>query len=199
MRFKPNGIGYLEFDIELGKEVSEISGNTKEALLNFFESKVVLHHGATIDDVDVIAPSDSRGGFEYAVCVSVAETRFIIGWLDQPLEDTPVAHWRAEGKKDPHDDKYLCARNELCMGNLTDDELANEVFLYDHRTGLNSMSYLTAAKERIRWLSRKLAAAEQQLREATDPRGIDDSHKKFEIEAKDNPWTRFDEKEGCDE
>ena len=199
MRFKPNGVGYLEFYIELGKEVSEVSGNTKEALLNFFESKAVLHHGATIDDVDVIAPGDSRGGFEYAVCASVAGTRFIIGWLDQPLDDTPGAHWRAEGKKDPHDDKYLCARNELCMGNLTDDELANEMFLYDHRTGLESMPYLTAAKERIRWLSRKLAAAEQQLREATDRSGIGSEYNKFEILAKHAPWARFDDKEECNE
>jgi hypothetical protein len=45
------------------------------------------------------------------------------------------------------------------MGHRTDDELANAVYLYDHRSGLESIGLLTAAKERIRWLSRRLVEA----------------------------------------
>jgi hypothetical protein len=78
-------------------------------------------------------------------------------------EKTPAANWREDGAKDPFGDQYNCERSELAMGYLTDDELANEVFLYDHRNGLASMPRLTAAKERIRWLSRKLVAAEEEL------------------------------------
>jgi|GEM_PF-6396649 len=81
------------------------------------------------------------------------------GWKtarEQPTE-TPAARWRENGEADPcGEDSYNCERANLCMGHLTDDELANEVFLYNHRIGLRSAGYLTAAKERIRWLSRKL-------------------------------------------
>lgn len=72
---------------------------------------------------------------------------------------TPAARWLVEGKPDPHGDRYNCERAALVMGDKTDDELANAVFLYDHRSGLGSIGLLTAAKDRIRWLSRALTAA----------------------------------------
>lgn len=72
---------------------------------------------------------------------------------------TPAAHWREKGEPDPHGTSYACERANLPMGNLTDDELANAVYLCDHRTSFQSLSYLTAAKDRIRWLSRKLEEA----------------------------------------
>lgn len=77
------------------------------------------------------------------------------GWVAA----TVAAEWRESGKPDPHGDGYNIERAELCKGHLTDDQLANEMYLYDHRNGLESIGYLTAAKARIRWLSRKLAAA----------------------------------------
>ncbi len=64
---------------------------------------------------------------------------------------TPGALWRAKGEPDPHDDRYDCERAKLAGGNMTDDEVANAVFLDP------SMTNLTIAKDRIRWLSRKLA------------------------------------------
>lgn len=80
--------------------------------------------------------------------------------------DTPAAKWRQEGQQDPHEGKYDCTRSELALGELTDDELANEVFLKGDRmpkvedliagTAKPPIVYLTAAKERIRWLSRQL-------------------------------------------
>lgn len=61
-------------------------------------------------------------------------------------------------------------RADLTLGNLTDDQLAVEVYMYgnpyDHERTLRlmngdtpSIAYMTAAKERIRWLSRHLDAA----------------------------------------
>ncbi|MCP1852732.1 MULTISPECIES: hypothetical protein [unclassified Bradyrhizobium] len=66
---------------------------------------------------------------------------------------TPGARWRAEGKPDPHGDRYDCDRAQLAGGDLTDDEVANAVFL---DPGINN---LTIAKDRIRWLSRQLEKA----------------------------------------
>lgn len=77
-------------------------------------------------------------------------------WLAR--SSTPSSRWQESGKPDPHADRYdeKTQRANLCLGSLTDDELANAVFMCDHRTSLQSISYLTAAKERIRWLSRRV-------------------------------------------
>lgn len=82
---------------------------------------------------------------------------------------TPAAQWREKGEADPHDTRYNCERAALCMGDLSDDELANAAFLnYDRRPsfedlvagkGLMPIAYMTAVKDRIRWLSRALVAA----------------------------------------
>lgn len=103
--------------------------------------------------------------------------RHILNELEtqSPAEDkvavkgTPGAKWRVDGEQDPHANTYDCDRAKLCMGYLTDDELANEAFLhYDRKPhpldiieGRAHMPivYMTAVKERIRWLSRKLAEA----------------------------------------
>lgn len=74
-------------------------------------------------------------------------------------QGTPAARWRANGEANPHQGQYDCERAQLAHGKLTDDELANAVFMCDHRTSFESIGWLTAAKERIRWLSRALAAA----------------------------------------
>ena len=78
---------------------------------------------------------------------------------------TPAAKWRENNEPDPFLGIYDVPRSELLMGNLTDDEMANELFLYDHRGGLSSMMYLKAGQDRIRWLSRQLCKAEAQLKE----------------------------------
>ena len=77
--------------------------------------------------------------------------------------ETPAAKWRANNEPDPHGESYNCTRGELIKGELTDDELANEFFLYDHRGGFSSAMWLCAAKDRIRWLSRRLCDAEAEL------------------------------------
>jgi hypothetical protein len=50
-------------------------------------------------------------------------------------------------------------RKELMMGQLSDLHFANEFFLVDHRSSLQSMTWLQAAKDRIRWLSTQLKYA----------------------------------------
>jgi hypothetical protein len=71
-----------------------------------------------------------------------------------PSEDqTPAARWRQEGQPDPHGRRYDCERAQLALGELSDDELANAVYLEP------TIVTLTAAKDRIRWLSRKLHEA----------------------------------------
>ncbi|MFM0432312.1 hypothetical protein PQQ75_25100 [Paraburkholderia aspalathi] len=91
---------------------------------------------------------------------------------------TPSATWRANGEPDPHFKQYDCERATLTLGTLTDDELANGAFMnYDRRQSLSEMLnpqpgqhmpivWMTAAKERIRWLSRAL---ERALAPATEP------------------------------
>lgn len=94
--------------------------------------------------------------------------------MDKHIEvkSTPAANWRQEGKTDPHNTRYECQRVDLIMGQLTDDEIANAVFLCDHRTSFDSIVYLTAAKDRIRWLSRSNEALIAQLEAAQ--KGMDD-------------------------
>ena len=66
---------------------------------------------------------------------------------------TPGAKWRESGEPDPHRNRYNCERAQLCLGHLTDDEMANAVYLEP------TLANLTGAKDRIRWLSRALEEA----------------------------------------
>lgn len=94
------------------------------------------------------------------------------------IQKTPAAKWRQEGQADPHGDHYSCQRAALTLGEYTDDELANGVFLHGNEPlNINALLrktpgyhsaivWLTAAKDRIRWLSRSLeesSAREQAL------------------------------------
>lgn len=100
----------------------------------------------------------------------------------QPASETPSSRWKENGEPDPHGTRYDCERAALCMGDLTDDELANAVFLHgdtnpsfsDIASGKAVMpiAYLTAAKDRIRWLSRKLTECTAQPASAPDERGV---------------------------
>lgn len=79
---------------------------------------------------------------------------------------TVAARWRANGQPDPHGSRYECERAALPKGDMSDDELANRMFIAD-RNDLDLIVWQTAAKERIRWLSRALIAA---LEPQPDPR-----------------------------
>ena len=78
--------------------------------------------------------------------------RAMLAIVDAEESGTPPSRWKDEGRQDPHGNIYDCERAALCRGNLTDDELANEVFMSP------DIGNLTAAKERIRWLSRALVS-----------------------------------------
>lgn len=76
-------------------------------------------------------------------------------------------------------------RSDLGMGHLTDFELANAVYMAS-RNDLDLLMYQTAAKERIRWLSARLAMAEatQTLRSAV----VDDAAVERACMAFDSGW-----------
>jgi hypothetical protein len=50
---------------------------------------------------------------------------------DAPV--TPAAKWREAGKPDPHEGKYDGERSSLAPGDMTDDELANAIFMHGGR------------------------------------------------------------------
>ena len=110
-----------------------------------------------------------------------------------PAAATPGAQWRAEGDGDPHGKAYDCERAALCMGYLSDDELANAAFLnYDVRPPLQDIiagrahspiAYMTAVKDRIRWLSRKLAEATALLEVERAKQSVSVEEIQSEIEA----------------
>jgi len=83
-------------------------------------------------------------------------------------KSTPSARWKQEGEADPHAGHYDVERAQLALGHLTDDELANGAFMnYDGVLDVqrilagdpdyhSPIAWMTAVKDRIRWLSRKL-------------------------------------------
>lgn len=89
------------------------------------------------------------------------------------IGDTPAASWIVNGEPDPHEGQYTGKlRKDLAMGDMTDDELANAIFMnYNIIPSVNDLisgkgvmpiAYMTAGKDRIRWLSRKLVEAEKE-------------------------------------
>ena len=109
----------------------------------------------------------------YAAPVSEANAQGVV--MPEHETSTPSSKWASSGESDPHGKAYDCERAELSMGEYTDDELANAVFMHDHRSfGIaatmrgepGSIVLLTAAKDRIRWLSRSLDKALARLNAA---------------------------------
>jgi hypothetical protein len=86
---------------------------------------------------------------------------------------TPAAAWRVEGEEDPHGTRYDTERADLVLGHLTDDQLANAAFMgYDLPLNIDRVlakdpnyytpiALMTAVKDRLRWLSRKLEEARE--------------------------------------
>jgi len=100
------------------------------------------------------------------------------GYLMQAIRfmGTPGGRWMLDGTEDWHKGKYdFHDRSQLAMGYLSDDELANGAFMnYDVRprvedliagTAFTGLVWLTATKERIRWLSRRLQDYERPMDE----------------------------------
>lgn len=95
-----------------------------------------------------------------------------------PKPSTPSSRWQVACEPDPHAPHYDGERASLCLGDLTDDELANAAFmnydvvppLQDVISGKAKMPiiYMTAVKDRIRWLSRRLVDAERENKSLMD-------------------------------
>lgn len=95
---------------------------------------------------------------------------------------TPSSHWHAEGQADPHAGHYDCERAALAMGNLTDDQLANAAFMFynDYPSlqdvldgkAFQPIAYMTAVKDRIRWLSRSLEKVTAELAAVRESRDV---------------------------
>lgn len=95
------------------------------------------------------------GPCHLSVTKALAKARAALAANRPPAEcGTTAARWRANGQPDPHGKRYDCERAKLPHGDMTDDELANALFLKNYDIGI-----ITAAKERIRWLSRQLEHA----------------------------------------
>jgi hypothetical protein len=96
------------------------------------------------------------------------ETAILQAEKEGAAQSTPASAWREKGEEDPHKGRYDGERAQLMLGKYTDDELANGMFMnYDVRLSFADMTnpkpgqhmpivWMTAGKERIRWLSRAL-------------------------------------------
>jgi len=80
--------------------------------------------------------------------------------LRQPPADETKRHWASEEGAKMAREYLALSRDNLAMPHLSDFELANAVFLAS-RHDFDLISFQTAAKERIRWLSAQLAALHQ--------------------------------------
>jgi hypothetical protein len=123
---------------------------TDTALLALRETRAAL--GQLVEQVEQMRGmfSDSDGAIRNALADAEAALAM--------MPPTPAAKWLERGEPDPHGDRYNCERAALAKGELTDDELANGIFMAD-RYSLDLIVWQTAAKDRIRWLSRALTAA----------------------------------------
>lgn len=79
------------------------------------------------------------------------------------LPAAPAGHWDTPEGREMALDYLGKSRASLCMGELSDLHLANKQYLEDISVGTvtfqSAIGVQTAAKERIRWLSAHLAAA----------------------------------------
>lgn len=101
---------------------------------------------------------------------------FSIDFILDEIQVTPAAHFHVAGEKDWHAGKYDAERAQLALGNYTDDELANGAFMnYDRPLDIimaasgdkdyhSPIAWMTAVKDRIRWLSRALVRSEDMNR-----------------------------------
>lgn len=84
-----------------------------------------------------------------------------------PLPKAMAGHWETPEGREIAVDYLAKDRGSLCMGNLSDFHLANAQYLEDISVGTvtfqSAIGMQTAAKERIRWLSAQLAAANIEL------------------------------------
>ncbi|WP_156416619.1 MULTISPECIES: hypothetical protein, partial [unclassified Sphingopyxis] len=83
------------------------------------------------------------------------------------LPETAPGHWDTPEGREKAIEYLSKTREQLCMGDRSDLALANAQYLEDISVGTvtfqSAIGMQTAAKERIRWLSVQLAAANAEL------------------------------------
>ena len=70
------------------------------------------------------------------------------------MNSTPFARWRENGEPDPHGEYYHDDIASTACGHYPSEVIALALVYGDHNHTL--IFWLTAGKERLRWLSRKL-------------------------------------------
>jgi hypothetical protein len=98
------------------------------------------------------------------------EVEFITLAIRKAVGHTPAAMWRARGEPDPHGIRYEAERASLMGGDMTDDQVSDMLAML-RRDSLKFEGVLAIAKDRIRWLSRKLAEATERRGAAAEERG----------------------------
>lgn len=117
--------------------------------------------------------------------VVTPSAREMLQWVHKHLgitelnsESTPSSQWSVKGEPDFHPDLINKERGSLMLGSYTDDELANAIFMWGNPSDrekherllkgeIMDIAYLTAGKERIRWLSRHLEVSLKKIQELT--------------------------------
>lgn len=118
------------------------------------------------DDGDPLYPKALRQAVQAnydALTLAIAALSLPAVPVDMNLPETLEGHWATSAGREMAM-SYVSKdrdRSRLCMGHLTDFELANAIFMVSgHEFELIALQ--TAAKERIRWLSAQLALALRQ-------------------------------------
>lgn len=70
------------------------------------------------------------------------------------MASTPFAKWRENGEPDPHQDRFTQSLEVITFGEMPHNVIA--VGLISGSSHHTFIMWLTAGKERLRWLSRKL-------------------------------------------
>ncbi len=73
---------------------------------------------------------------------------------NKDVKRTVAADWRVDGEKDPHGEFFIGPRETISMGLTSNAEISRQLLICYHQ--MLSIGILTAAKERIRWLSRRI-------------------------------------------
>jgi hypothetical protein len=116
----------------------------------FNGDRATIAMGQVSDDalVDALMRCDHKTSLKSMGLLTAGKER--IRWLSRAVE-------RAVSEEES--ERLTFERAALAMGELTDDVLANAIYMYDHRSGEESAKFINAAVERIRWLSNTLDRA----------------------------------------
>lgn len=109
------------------------------------------------------------------------------------MTKTPAAEWRENGEPDPHASRYTCEREDLTLGRYSDDSLANGAFMnYDQKLDIaramaqdptyhSPIAWMTAVKDRIRWLSRREVLLRKYMRHVMQGEGSTLLHRTSDV------------------